>query len=74
MSEKCEICEKPGEISYRLNEAENDIKDLHGNFAATKKEIFERMDKLNSMLIGTLTAAVISLILLALNLISTGIR
>lgn len=79
MRKACDICKSPDKFSYRLKEAENDIIDLHDKFSATKKEIFAEMkknkeatdakfDQQRTWLIANLTAVVISLLLLLMNL------
>lgn len=37
----CELCEKPDEINYRIEQAEQDIKSLK----SSKKEIFEKIEE-----------------------------
>ncbi len=86
MRKVCDVCKSPDTFNYRLKAAEDGIIDLHDGFKATKKEIFqvikdnkdamdEKLDKLNTVLISILTATIVSVILLVLNLIvKTGIR
>ncbi len=81
MNESCEICGKSGEVAYRINQAERNIDNLHDKFSETKKEIFAEMKKnkeatdsefknQKTWLVMNLTAVVISLILLVINLLT----
>ncbi len=81
MRKACDVCKSPDTYNYRLKEAEDGIIDLHDKFSATKKEIFTEMKKnkeatdsefksQKTWLVMNLTAVVISLILLVVNLLT----
>lgn len=65
----CIICEEPGRFDLRITTLEDNYNELKGIFRTHKQETFKKFDKINSYLIATLTTAIISAILLIINLI-----
>lgn len=62
--EECEVCKKPAEVLWRVNELERNVKEY--------RELTEKkLDKINNLLIGTLTTGGLSVLLLLANLVFT---
>lgn len=58
MTKTCELCEKPDEVLWRVNELEK------------YQELTEKkLDRINNLLIGTLSTGGLSVFLLLVNLI-----
>ena len=66
---KCDICEEPGKFKLRLQTLEENYDELKAIFREHKKVTYEKIDGLNKYLIATLTTAILSALLLILNLI-----
>lgn len=69
MREHCDVCKEPGKYELRLATVEDNYEELKKSLKEYKQQTYDKFDRLNTRLVATLTTALISLLLLIINLI-----